>query len=91
MESFDKEKQTRNIDIYVKDVQRKKRLEMKLIETEKEERALLDKENKPITCVICLEGITTRDNIKLDCGHYYHKSCLNEWFKKGEGCPTCRQ
>jgi len=29
--------------------------------------------------------------MKTPCMHYYHKSCLKEWFKKKFECPNCRQ
>lgn len=28
---------------------------------------------------------------QLDCGHIFHKSCINDWFKKNESCPYCRK
>ena len=90
MEAFDKDKQTKNLDMHVKDVQKIKRIKMKLIEKEKEE-TLLDKENRTVICPICLDEVKTTNNIQLDCQHYFHKDCLSEWFKKGSGCPTCLQ
>ena len=91
MEAFDAERRTQNLDMHVKKVQQSKRLEMKLIEKEKEEERLLDKENKSIICAICLDDIKTTNNVQLECGHYYHNDCLSKWFNKGSGCPTCRQ
>lgn len=29
--------------------------------------------------------------MKTPCMHYYHESCLKEWFKKKFECPNCRQ
>jgi len=29
--------------------------------------------------------------MKTPCLHYYHESCLKEWFKKKFECPNCRQ
>jgi hypothetical protein len=29
--------------------------------------------------------------MKTPCLHYYHDSCLKEWFKKKLECPNCRQ
>ena len=26
----------------------------------------------------------------LDCGHRFHASCIHEWLKNHEYCPTCR-
>lgn len=42
-------------------------------------------------CIICLENYKIGDKISiLSCEHFYHKSCLNEWFNKKEECPICR-
>ena len=27
----------------------------------------------------------------LDCGHTFHKKCINDWFKSNESCPYCRK
>ena len=54
-------------------------------------------------CSICLEEITSKDNIKtLKCKHVFHKNCIRKWYttkdadrydgdcyKVGE-CPNCR-
>lgn len=50
-------------------------------------------------CVICLgscenceEGNELTDRWRrLRCGHQYHESCIFEWFKKSQKCPTCRR
>lgn len=41
-------------------------------------------------CCICNEK---NDNliVKLDCNHYFHKSCLINWIKKSNSCPLCRK
>ena len=42
-------------------------------------------------CIICLEEYNNRDNIiKLECGHIYHKKCVEDWFKINSNCPNCR-
>ncbi|XP_066581560.1 RING finger protein 32-like [Prorops nasuta] len=48
----------------------------------------------PQDCVICLEKIEY-SAVRLDCDHYFHEPCIQDWFKKGcEGnkqeCPLCR-
>jgi hypothetical protein len=44
-------------------------------------------------CPICLQY--NKDGElpnKIDCGHYFHYSCLNEWVEGGNTtCPNCRQ
>lgn len=40
-------------------------------------------------CSICLEIIKKNDKIyKLNCGHIFHVTCLNQWNKNT--CPYCR-
>ena len=46
-------------------------------------------ENKG-SCSICLESMTT-NIIKLECNHYYHKDCAEEWLCKcSNKCPICK-
>ena len=43
-------------------------------------------------CSICLENYEVGESISiLSCGHFFHTKCLNEWFKKKEVCPLCRE
>lgn len=44
-------------------------------------------------CSICLEVYQANDKIlKLYCNHFFHKECLQQWFrnKKENNCPLCR-
>lgn len=41
-------------------------------------------------CPICLQEITQEQNRKLECGHIFHKECLNTWFTNNYTCPICR-
>lgn len=34
---------------------------------------------------------TLQKIIKTECGHLFHESCLNEWFKIKAECPSCRK
>lgn len=46
------------------------------------------------TCSICLENINIIDEFKTECGHYFHKNCINQWDHSGRArnqCPNCRQ
>lgn len=27
---------------------------------------------------------------KLECKHYFHSSCINEWVNHGDYCPCCK-
>lgn len=48
-------------------------------------------------CCICLEEIDNSQDITLNCGHSFHKSCLKEWLKTQQknnndtNCPLCRE
>ena len=43
--------------------------------------------NEQETCSICLE----KTNTKLkDCGHFFHKKCIEEHSKNSNSCPMCR-
>ena len=41
-------------------------------------------------CPICLEKITLKSSDKLECGHLFHKDCLDKWFMNNYTCPMCR-
>ena len=44
------------------------------------------------TCSVCMEDMTNRNSRKLDCGHIFHKKCLNKWKVEGNRtCPLCRE
>lgn len=46
---------------------------------------------KPIECPICLESCGVSNRIKTKCcSHYFHESCIIEWFKDKLTCPYCR-
>ena len=43
------------------------------------------------TCTICCADIEEGDKIyKLNCGHTFHKACIDPWLKKSSECPNCR-
>ena len=48
--------------------------------------------NEDPSCCICLceyeEGETL---IQLNCGHVYHKSCIDSWCQNHTRCPLCNQ
>lgn len=40
------------------------------------------------TCSICLDTI---DNLFVtNCGHYFHKHCIDRWLNTNDNCPLCR-
>ena len=40
------------------------------------------------TCSICLEKTVEKPQ---DCGHVFHKECLDKWLMKEKSCPNCRK
>ena len=43
------------------------------------------------TCSICMEDRYKRRMTKLECGHYFCKSCIKKWAKQQNTCPQCRK
>lgn len=43
-------------------------------------------------CPICLGDVLSpsKAGVDLDCGHRFHKKCINAWFKRSVCCPCCR-
>ena len=42
-------------------------------------------------CVICQFDIEEGSNIKkLNCEHFYHDKCIDEWLSKEKHCPFCK-
>lgn len=43
-------------------------------------------------CNICLKDYEDGEKIRiLHCGHYFHKSCVHEWFLVDRNCPICKR
>ncbi len=40
-------------------------------------------------CCICLQNITSNQKI-LECGHCFHKDCIDMWINQNQICPLCR-
>jgi hypothetical protein len=46
---------------------------------------------EPEECVICQDDETEPLDETLECGHKFHRKCLDKWKNKGKKtCPTCR-
>ncbi|WOL16597.1 hypothetical protein Cni_G25384 [Canna indica] len=42
-------------------------------------------------CIICLELYKDRDCLgRLNCGHYFHASCVKTWLLVKNACPICK-
>lgn len=48
-----------------------------------------DEISPTLFCPICSEVFT--EPTRLDCGHTFCNDCINQWYKKSELCPNCRQ
>lgn len=40
------------------------------------------------TCSICLD--TINNLFVTNCGHYFHKHCIDTWLNTRDNCPLCR-
>jgi len=41
-------------------------------------------------CSICLDVFNENEHlIKLNCNHYFHNNCINNWFVTKTNCPNC--
>ena len=45
-----------------------------------------------VNCSVCLGDINLFDKEVsiLNCGHFFHSQCLNNWLAKHMNCPECR-
>ncbi|XP_036603868.1 E3 ubiquitin-protein ligase TTC3 [Trichosurus vulpecula] len=42
-------------------------------------------------CIICYEDLDQEHVCEMDCGHQFHKWCIEQWLKEQSTCPTCRE
>ena len=48
-------------------------------------------DNNITRCMICLLDFKDDDEVQyLPCQHIFHHTCINEWVKYKNECPTCR-
>lgn len=41
-------------------------------------------------CPICMNTMTETSSRSLECGHVFHKACLERWRRQSSTCPNCR-
>ncbi|GLJ32510.1 hypothetical protein SUGI_0654190 [Cryptomeria japonica] len=43
-------------------------------------------------CAVCLSDYGDSEIVKLlpNCNHYFHKECIDIWFRSYTSCPVCR-
>jgi hypothetical protein len=43
-------------------------------------------------CAICLESLMQDEVVrKFQCGHIFHKDCIDPWLLQSNWCPTCKR
>ncbi|KAH7424359.1 hypothetical protein KP509_11G004200 [Ceratopteris richardii] len=54
---------------------------------------LINNEERPLQCHICLAEYEEGDNLRvLPCNHEYHKVCIDKWLREVHRiCPLCRR
>ena len=44
------------------------------------------------SCPICFDNLAAGAEVTvLECGHFFHPSCLTPWLQRHGSCPVCRQ
>lgn len=44
-----------------------------------------------IVCPICYENYNEEEKLRvLNCKHYFHINCIDEWLERNSTCPICR-
>ena len=51
---------------------------------------LKDKKENKEACSICLLKFDN-DEVELECDHYFHITCLFNWYRRNNTCPICRK
>eukprot|EP00916_Digyalum_oweni_P017411 GHVL01028493.1.p1 GENE.GHVL01028493.1~~GHVL01028493.1.p1 ORF type:complete len:272 (+),score=22.66 GHVL01028493.1:127-942(+) len=47
--------------------------------------------NNASPCPICLMDVIQDDEVRLlNCGHVYHRECIDVWIFRKASCPTCK-
>jgi hypothetical protein len=43
-------------------------------------------------CAVCLERYGDSDEVRMlpDCGHLFHRECVDQWLRQRPTCPVCR-
>ncbi|KAF8841419.1 hypothetical protein BDN67DRAFT_883781, partial [Paxillus ammoniavirescens] len=51
------------------------------------------KEDSETRCPICLDDYEPSDAVTklLECPHWLHKTCLEQWLRTANTCPVCRK
>lgn len=41
-------------------------------------------------CSVCLDEISSNKLHTTQCGHHFHRDCINNWRRMKNNCPNCR-
>ena len=54
---------------------------------------LKDESSDEVKCHICNEDYTDLDICRKNniCGHFFHQSCIDNWYSRKKKCPICNQ
>ena len=52
--------------------------------------SLEDHPHTTSNCAICQDAISSHGCRIRQCGHVYHRSCIENWFSMSVRCPVCR-
>jgi hypothetical protein len=75
----------------------RKRLSKKQKALEKINKATIKLKRKKDVCPICLEKIDKKNIVETNCGHFFHRNCINNWcLQKARDnmdckCPICKK
>ncbi|OIW13160.1 hypothetical protein TanjilG_07766 [Lupinus angustifolius] len=55
--------------------------------------AKLENSSSILSCTICLADYKDSEWLRFlpDCGHYFHKDCIDIWLRVNMSCPVCRK
>lgn len=46
--------------------------------------------NGSLSCSICMDSNTDKNFVMTQCGHHFHKECVEPWINVKKNCPNCR-
>ena len=61
------------------------------IESDQNIYSILPEQQLNEECCICQDKLCTLNSVKLDCNHFFHEECYNEWNDKNNECCLCRK
>ena len=44
-----------------------------------------------LICTICLDEADGSSDVTTQCGHTFHRDCLQSWLDVGSSCPVCKR